>query len=80
MNYSFLKRHASSSALFRKNSEGTLATVSTSCSGSLQETSKSLKGREAIIGYASEATRVLFRIDANIIEVYAVKQRKDAYE
>lgn len=24
--------------------------------------------------------RVLFRINANIIEVYAVKQRKDAYE
>ena len=24
--------------------------------------------------------RILFRMDANIIEVYAVKQRKDAYE
>lgn len=24
--------------------------------------------------------RILFRLDANIIEVYAVKQRKDAYE
>jgi len=24
--------------------------------------------------------RLLFRINANVIEVYAVKQRKDAYE
>jgi mRNA-degrading endonuclease RelE of RelBE toxin-antitoxin system len=41
---------------------------------------KKLEGSRNHYRLRVAAHRILFRMDSNIIEVYAVKQRKDAYE
>ena len=45
-----------------------------------QEFSGDIKKLEGQRNHYLGGHRILFRMDANSIEVYAVKQRKDAYE
>jgi hypothetical protein len=66
-------------ALPRK-SAATLATASICSKRHSRATSRNWRGMNGAGGFESDDHRILFRLDGNVIHVYAVKQRKEAYE